>query len=121
VPNAAVAIDRDGFERALANVIDNALQHTPRGGTVDVGCGEDTEGAFVLVVDDGPGIAPGLLPRIFEPMARGDRARNSRTGGAGLGLTIAARLLRTQGGTIRVANAPERGAIVTVRVPRTST
>lgn len=116
----AVAIDRDGFERALANVIDNALQHSPRGGTVDVGCGEDAEGAFVRVVDDGPGIAPGLLPRIFEPMARADRARNSRSGGAGLGLTIAARLLRNQGGTIRAANAPERGAMVTLRVPRKS-
>jgi signal transduction histidine kinase len=117
----SVTIDRDGFERALANLIDNALHQTPRGGTVDVTCGEDAEGAFVRVVDDGPGIAPDLLPRIFEPMVRGDRARNSRTGGAGLGLTIAARLLRNQGGTIRAANAPERGAILTLRVPRTST
>jgi signal transduction histidine kinase len=115
-----VTIDRDGFERALANVIDNALHHSPRGGTVDVTCGEDAEGAFVRVVDDGPGIAPDLLPRIFEPMVRADRARNSRTGGAGLGLTIAARLLRNQGGTIRAANAPERGAILTFRIPRTS-
>lgn len=120
---ATVTMDRDGFERALANVIDNALQHTPRGGTVDVGCGEDAEGAFVRVVDDGPGIAPGLLPRIFEPMARADRAdgaRNSGSAGAGLGLTIAARLLSNQGGTIRAANAPERGAVVTLRLPRTS-
>jgi signal transduction histidine kinase len=114
------AIDRDGFERALANVIDNALQHTPRGGTVDVDCGEDAEGAFVRVVDDGPGIAPDLLPRIFEPMARADRARNSRGGGAGLGLAIATRLLGNQGGTIRAANAPERGAMITIRVPWTS-
>jgi signal transduction histidine kinase len=116
----AVAIDPDGFERALANVIDNALQHTPRGGTVDVGCGADAEGAFVRVVDDGPGIAPDLLPRIFEPMVRADRARNSRSGGSGLGLTIAARLLRNQGGTIHAGNASKRGAIVTLRVPRTS-
>jgi signal transduction histidine kinase len=116
-----VTIDRDGFERALANVIDNALHHTPRGGTVDITCGEDAEGAFVRVVDDGPGIAPDLLPRIFEPMVRADRARNSRTGGTGLGLTIAARLLRNQGGTICAANAPERGAILTFRFPQTST
>jgi signal transduction histidine kinase len=113
----AVTIDRDGFERALANVIDNALQHTPPGGTVDVGCGEDAEGAYVHVIDDGPGIAPGLLSRIFEPMVRADRTRK---GGTGLGLTIAARLLGNQGGTIRAANAPERGAMVTLRVPLTS-
>jgi signal transduction histidine kinase len=115
-----VAIDRDGFARALSNVIDNALHHTPRGGTVDISCGEGAEDAFVRVVDDGPGIALDLLPRIFEPMVRADPAPNSRTDGAGLGLAIAARLLRNQGGTIRAANAPERGAMVTLRLPRTS-
>jgi len=115
-----VTIDRDGFERALANVIDNAVQHTPRGGTVDVSCGEDTEGTFVRVVDDGPGIAPDLLPRVFEPTVRADRARNRPNDGAGLGLTIAARLLRNQGSTIHASNAPDRGAMVTIRIQRTS-
>jgi signal transduction histidine kinase len=113
---AEVAIDPDGFERALANVIDNALRHTPRGRTVDIDWGHDAESAFVRVIDDGPGIAPDLLPRIFEPMARA-----ARTGGAGLGLAIAARLLRNQGGTIHAANAPERGAVVTLRVRGVST
>jgi signal transduction histidine kinase len=113
----AVTIDRDGFERALANVIDNALRHTPQGGAVDVTCGEDADGAFVRVVDDGPGIAPDMLSRVFEPMIRADSARNSRTGGAGLGLAIASRLLQTQGGTIRAENTSERGAILTLRLP----
>jgi len=113
----SVAIDRDGFERALANVLDNALRHTPRGGTVDVACGEDAGHAFVRVIDDGPGIAPDLLPHLFELTARA--ASNSRIDGAGLGLTIAARLLRNQGGTIDAANAPPRGAILTIRLPRT--
>ncbi len=109
----SVTIDRDGFERALANVLDNALRHTPRGGTVDVACGEDAGHAFVRVIDDGPGIAPDLLPHLFELTARA--ASNSRIDGAGLGLTIAARLLRNQG----AANAPPRGAILTIRLPRT--
>jgi signal transduction histidine kinase len=113
-----VTIDRDGFERALANVLDNALQHTPPGGTIDITCGEDTDGAFVQVVDDGPGIAPDLLPHIFEPMVRANS--NGRTGGTGLGLTIAVRLLANQGGTIHAANAPGHGAILTLRLPRTS-
>ena len=112
----SVTIDRDGFERALANVLDNALRHTPRGGTVDVACGEDAGHAFVRVIDDGPGIAPGLLPHLFELTARA--ASNSHIDGAGLGLTIAARLLRNQGGTIDAANAPPRGAILTLRLPR---
>ncbi len=112
----SVTIDRDGFERALANVLDNALRHTPRGGTVDVACGEDADDAFVRVIDDGPGITPDLLPHLFELTVRA--ASNSRIDGAGLGLTIAARLLRNQGGTIDAANAPPRGAILTIRLPR---
>ena len=112
----SVTIDRDGFERALANVLDNALRYTPRGGTVDVACGEDAGHAFVRVIDDGPGIAPDLLPHLFELTARA--ASNSRIDGAGLGLTIAARLLRNQGGTIDAANTPPRGATLTLRLPR---
>jgi signal transduction histidine kinase len=116
----SVRIDRDGFERALANVLDNALRHTPAGGTIDITCGDDTDGAYVRVVDDGPGISADLLPRVFEPAVRADGARNSHTGGAGLGLTIAARLLEHQGGTIHAANAPDRGATLTLRLPRTA-
>jgi signal transduction histidine kinase len=114
-----VTIDRDSFERALANILDNALRHTPRGGTVDVACGENAGHAFVRVTDDGPGIAPGLRPHLFELTAR--TTSNSRTGGAGLGLTIAARLLRNQGATIDAANAPPRGAILTIQLPRKAT
>jgi signal transduction histidine kinase len=113
-----VTIDRDGFERALANVLDNALRHTPQGGTIDITCGEDTDGAFVQVVDGGPGIAADLLPHIFEPMVHA--TSNGRTDGAGLGLTIAARLLGNQGGTIHAANTSGHGAILTLRLPRTS-
>jgi signal transduction histidine kinase len=115
--NLSVAIDRDGFERALANVLDNALRHTPRGGSVDVACGEDDDHAFVRVTDDGPGIAPDLLAHLFELSGRA--ASTSHSGGAGLGLTIAARLLGNQGGTIDAANAPPRGAILTLRLPLT--
>lgn len=111
----SVVIDPDGFERALANVLDNALRHTSRGGTVDVACGDHADHAFVRVIDDGPGIAPDMLPHLFELSGRA--AGTSRTGGAGLGLTIAARLLRSQGGTIDAANAPPRGAILTLRLP----
>jgi signal transduction histidine kinase len=114
----SVRIDRDGFERALANVIDNALRHTPRGGTVEVTCGGESDYAFVRVIDNGPGFPPDLLPSVFEPTVRADSARNNYANGAGLGLTIAARLLRNQGGTIDAANAPQRGAILTLRLPR---
>ena len=93
-----MTIDPDGFDRALANVIDNALRYSPRGSAIDVKFGEDEDGAYVQVTDDGPGIPPELIPCVFEPMVRADSARNGGTGGTGLGLTIAARLLRNQGG-----------------------
>jgi signal transduction histidine kinase len=114
-PGRLVRIDRDSFERALANVIDNALRHTPPGGAVHLTCGGDADNAIVRIVDDGPGIPPDLLPHLFEPTSR--PASHRRSDGAGLGLTIAARLLRNQGGTIDAANAPPRGAIVTLRLP----
>jgi signal transduction histidine kinase len=115
-----VTIDRDGFERALTNVLDNALRHTPRGSAIDITCGEDTDGAYVQVADDGPGIPPDLLPHIFEPLVRANNSRNGHTGGTGLGLTIAARLLQNHGGTIHAANTPRHGAILTLRLPRTA-
>jgi signal transduction histidine kinase len=114
-----VRIDRDGFERALGNVLDNALRHTPPSGSIDITCGTDTDGAYVNVIDDGPGIAPDILPRVLEPTVRADGARNSHNGGAGLGLTIAARLLQHQRGTIQAANTPDRGAILTLRLAQT--
>jgi signal transduction histidine kinase len=113
-----VTIDRDEFERALANILDNAIRHTPSGGSVNVACGEQADHAYVRVIDDGPGIAPELLPALFELAGRAASSR--RTDGAGLGLTIAARLLRKQGGTIEAANAPPGGAILTLQLPLTA-
>ena len=84
--NPIVVIGHDAFERALANVIDNALRHTPPGGTVEVTCGEDVDDGIVCVIDGGRGIAPDLLPHLFEPTARtrnprytGEQASDSRS------------------------------------------
>jgi signal transduction histidine kinase len=113
-----VVADNERLERVLANVFDNALRHSPPGVAVEVSWCERGSMVEVTVADRGPGIDAELLPQIFQPMVRGDRARNSATGGAGLGLTIAKRLIESQGGTIVAKNRQDGGAEFTVALKR---
>jgi signal transduction histidine kinase len=108
--------DRDRLERVLGNLFDNAVRYSPAGGTIEATWEVRDGFAYVTIADDGPGIAADDLPRIFEPAFRSDDSRNSHTGGAGLGLTIARRLTEVQGGTVDAANRGEGGAIFTVRL-----
>jgi signal transduction histidine kinase len=117
----AVVADRERLERVLANVFDNALRHSPDGTAVEVSWYDRGSTVAVTVADRGPGIDADLLPQIFQPMVRGDRSRNSATGGAGLGLTIAKRLIESQGGTIAAKNRPDGGAEFTLTLRRAET
>jgi signal transduction histidine kinase len=107
-------IDPDRFERVVANVLDNALRHSPPGATVDVTVDLDASAAVVRIADRGPSIPVDLLPRIFEPMVYADRPHPR---GAGLGLAIAAHLLESQTGTISAENRVDGGAVFTIRLP----
>jgi signal transduction histidine kinase len=104
--------------RAVENLLDNALHHSPPGGCVSVRW-ERTPGSWwcFAVGDSGPGIAPADLPHIFDPLYRGDASRNRGTGGAGLGLAIARRILRAHGGDLTAANRPGGGAELTATLP----
>lgn len=103
--------------RALMNLLDNALRYTPEGGTIEVECLSQGGELVFTVTDSGPGIPEGDLPHIFTPLFRGETSRNRRTGGAGLGLTIAHRILQAHGGDLRAANAPTGGAAFTGTLP----
>ena len=95
--------------RAVANLLDNALRHTPPGGHITV-CWERTvAGCRFRVTDSGPGILTVDRPHIFDPLYRGEASRNRGTGGSGLGLAIARRILRAHGGDLTAANLA-RGA-----------
>jgi two-component system sensor histidine kinase TctE len=101
----------------LANLIHNALQHTPSGGSVRVACGADGAGALLSVEDSGPGIPPHERERVLERFYQLP-GRTRGTGGSGLGLSIVHEVARRHGGTLTLDESPHsRGLRVTVRFP----
>ena len=109
---------------AIENVVRNALRHTPAGTAVGITLQPEAAGGARLVVTDaGPGVPDDELPRIFEPFHRVAPARDRASGGAGLGLAIAARVMRAHGGSIEAHNlratpgAVPGGLAITLRLP----
>jgi signal transduction histidine kinase len=103
--------------RAIENLLDNAVRFTPGGGDVRVSYRTVGQRTTVTVADSGPGIPAADLPHLFTPLYRGESSRNRRTGGAGLGLTIAKRIVEAHGGDLTAGNAPNGGAIFRVTLP----
>jgi two-component system, OmpR family, sensor kinase len=92
-------------ERMLGNLLDNAIRHTSRNGTITVGVAVDSERARLEVTDTGGGIADHDLPHIFERFYRADKSRDPASGGGGLGLAIVKRIVDLHGGQIKVSSA----------------
>jgi signal transduction histidine kinase len=109
--------DSDRLERILANLLDNAMKYTGRGGTVTITASRQHGALEVSVNDTGPGIDPSLLPKIFDRFYRVDANAGSRKGGAGLGLAICSELVQSLGGSITVQSSPGAGTTFTVRLP----
>ena len=114
--DAAVWGDADGLVQVLLILLDNALVHTPPSATVSVNAGAVDQYVAIRIQDTGPGIAPDLVPHIFERFYRGDRSRSG--GGMGLGLSIAQELVQAQGGTLNVESEIGRGSMFTITLPR---
>lgn len=111
-----VSLDRKRFRQVIANLLSNALRHTPRDGDVFIRIRRLENGVELVVADTGPGIRPADLPHLFERFYRADPARG-RAGGSGLGLAIAKQWVEAHNGTIRAANRTAGGAEFTVRLP----
>ena len=113
--------DDQRLRQVLANLVNNALTHTPAGSPIEVRVGtaplDGRPGAAVEVVDDGPGLTPEQTERVFERFFRADPARSSAAGGTGLGLSIVAALVAVHGGTVQVDSVPGRGARFRVVLP----
>jgi signal transduction histidine kinase len=103
-------MDTRRIGQALANLVSNALRHTPAGGRVQVRASKTATGVLVEVQDTGEGIREEDLPFIFQQFYRGEKSRSRATGGAGLGLAIAKGIVEAHGGHIGVENATGHGA-----------
>ncbi|WP_255026430.1 cell wall metabolism sensor histidine kinase WalK [Rhodococcus sp. GA1] len=117
-----VTVDPDRFGQVLGNLLDNALRHTPHGGTVTITCRQtDPTHAEIVVADTGEGIAAEHLDHLFDRFYRADLARNRRHGGSGIGLTITRALVEAHQGRIRADSAgPGRGARFIIDLPISS-
>jgi len=117
--DSQVRVDPDRLHEALANLIANAVQHTPTGGTVTLRSRTTTSGVQIDVADSGEGIAAEHLSRVFERFYRVDAGRSRDTGGSGIGLTITRALLKAHGGHIRVESPGlGQGTTFVISLPR---
>jgi two-component system phosphate regulon sensor histidine kinase PhoR len=112
-----VEADRGRLTQVAVNLVDNALRHTPAGGSVVVEVGRERGDAVLRVRDTGIGIPFADLPRIFERFYVVDRSRSREHAGTGLGLAIAKHLVEAHGGSLRAESVYGQGASFTMRIP----
>lgn len=105
------------LERALTNLVMNALNYTPERGNITLRTCVRERQINIEICDTGIGIPPDELPHIFERFYRADKARGTMNGGLGLGLPIAQRIIESHGGTITVDSEPGAGSTFTVKLP----
>jgi two-component system OmpR family sensor kinase len=109
--------DEGRLRQVLANLLRNALVHTPAGTPIDVRLARDNGNAVVEVHDDGPGMAPEVAWKVFERVYRADPARTRRRGGTGLGLAIVDATVTAHHGRVKLESAPGSGTTVRVELP----
>ncbi len=119
----AAMLDGDRLERAIANLLRNALEHTPSGGQIHVLVGGDDGHVSVAISDTGEGIAEEDLPNIWTRFYRAERSRaraSDASDGAGLGLAITKGIVELHGGQVQVRSRPGTGSVFTILLPMTS-
>lgn len=116
-PNVTIMGHGTLLKRIFVNLIENAIQYTPKGGKITVMLEGGDRQAWVMVQDTGIGIPPEQLPYIFDRFWRADKARDRRGGGMGLGLAIAQNLAIAHGGKITVTSQLQVGSCFQVRLP----
>lgn len=120
LPAAPVPVlgDRTRLAQTLGNLLHNAAKFTPAGGRVSVRLAADEEMATLTVRDDGCGIAPEVLPTLFQPFSQGPQPLDRSRGGLGLGLALVKGLVELHGGTVQASSdGPGRGTELRIDLP----
>ncbi|HSX29919.1 MAG TPA: HAMP domain-containing sensor histidine kinase [Candidatus Saccharimonadales bacterium] len=108
----------ESMVQLLGILLDNAIKYGPEKGVITIGGRKQDRGSYALwVQDEGPGIAKADMPYIFDRLYRGDKARNTKAGGYGLGLSLARAIAKANDATLTVGNAKPHGARFTMIVP----
>jgi two-component system phosphate regulon sensor histidine kinase PhoR len=117
-PNDLSAVcDAALMERALLNLLDNAIKYSPEGSAINLKANKNPAETFISVQDQGSGIPTEHLPRLFERFYRADKARSREQGGTGLGLAIVKHIMQRHGGTVTVESVVGRGSIFSLHLP----
>jgi two-component system sensor histidine kinase KdpD len=114
-----VYVDYVAIDRVLSNLLENVERHTPPGTMVSISAHLTKEGVVVTVADNGPGIPPPALPRVFDKFYRGPRQAGASSEGSGLGLAVVKGLVEAHQGKIWVENQPQGGAAFSFSLPVT--
>jgi two-component system, OmpR family, sensor kinase len=115
--HGTVAADADQLTLALDALIENAVQHTPEGGLIEIGADARAGALRIRVRDDGEGIPEEACQRVFERFYRVDGGRSRRNGGVGLGLAIVKAIAEAHGGGVSVRSSPGAGSTFELRLP----
>ena len=110
--------DRERLDLVFHHLIDNAIKFSPNGGDVHIRAWADEEWVYISVKDEGIGIAPEHLDRIFERFYQIDGSTTRRFGGMGVGLALVWEIVEAHGGTVEVESEPGKGSNFTVRLPQ---
>lgn len=117
-PNLTTMADPTLLGRALANLVRNARVHAGPNASLRIEAAEDGDSIEITMTDDGPGVSPDELSRLFEPFYRPDRSRSRETGGSGLGLAIVRTAIEACGGQTRASLPPAGGFAVMIRLQK---
>lgn len=106
------------LNRAMSNIIENAIKYSPKNSTVEISLDQDRQYVYIGIKDEGPGIEQDQVEKIFQRFYRIDNSRSKKTGGSGLGLAIAKEIIDLHKGSIIITENRRKGSIFTIRIPQ---